>query len=208
MYFFSLFLTVGVCFSNINISKVRFIVKGRRRERLYPLGWSGISLETGNKANVLGNQTVDYFNLCNHLNIFGFWTAGWAFEDLFGYFLTFKKTWPWSTTLNHCDMAVVFFFFLSMITFSSFSRLHVQRTGAGVWLLAAEETGDHRGASWHQSPHLLCGANGQRHQRRQSSGPAAWTGVHTTGQCAFVPLWAFPFYILNRLSRGSVYKCC
>lgn len=104
-------------------------------------------------------------------------------------------------------MAVVFFF-LSMITFSSFSRLHVQRTGAGVWLLAAEETGDHRGASWHQSPHLLCGANGQRHQRRQSSGPAAWTGVHTTGQCAFVPLWAFPFYILNLLSRGSVYKCC
>lgn len=117
---FFLFLTVGVCFSNINISKVRFIVKGRRRERLYPLGWSGISLETGNKANVLGNQTVDYFNLCNHLNIFGFWTAGWAFEDLFGYFLTFKKTWPWSTTLNHCDMAVVFFFFCQWSHFPPF----------------------------------------------------------------------------------------
>lgn len=84
-------------------------MKGRW-ERVYPLGWSGISLETGNKANVLENQTVDYFNLCNHLNIFGFWTAGGALEDLFGYFLTFKKTWPWSTTLNHCDMAGLFFF--------------------------------------------------------------------------------------------------
>lgn len=62
-----------------------------------------------------------------------------------------------------------------LITFSSFSRLHVQRAGAGVWLLAAEETGDHRGASWLQSPHLLCGANGRRRQRGKSSGPAAQT---------------------------------
>lgn len=125
---------------------------------------------------LLMNSIYETFTVCNKKHYYAMQCL-----EMQNIFYIKKKNYtlihfePFNPQLVSCE-----FFYLSV-----FLRLHVQCCAACACLPAAEESSDHRGASWDQPPCFLCCASGRRHQSCQSPGSASRTGVHTTGQWLF-----------------------